>query len=135
MRKYEVMFIVRPDVVEDDVDKLITQMQGAVTSHGGAIEKVEKMGRRRLAYHIGRYKEGFYVLFVLEGSGDTVREFERRLKVTDLVIKMLTVRTDEEIKRADKFKELRAKQRSRKHRSREGSAQTQQGSEAGVPAP
>ncbi len=129
MRKYEIMFIVRPDVVEDDIDKLITQMQGVTTGHGGTIEKVEKMGRRRLAYHIGRHKEGFYVLFVIEGTGDTVKEFERRLKVTDLVIKMLTVRTDEEIKRAEKFKELRAKQRAKKQRSRQG-AQPQPAAEA-----
>ena len=133
MRKYEVMFIVRPDVVEDDIDKLIAQMQGVVTGHDGQIEKVEKMGRRRLAYHIGRHKEGFYVLFVIEGTGYTVKEFERRLKVTDLVIKMLTVRTDEEIKRAEKFKEMRAKQRSRKHRPRESAAQ-QQPAEAASPA-
>lgn len=133
MRRYEVMFIVRPDVVEDDIDKLIAQMQGVVAAHEGKVEKVEKMGRRRLAYHIGRHKEGFYVLFVLEGTGDTVKEFERRLKVTDLVIKMLTVRTDEEAKRAEKFKALRAKQRAKKHRPRE-SAPPPQASEAGVPA-
>lgn len=134
MRNYEVMFIVRPDVVEDEIDKLIAQMQGVVSAHEGKVEKVEKMGRRRLAYHIGRHKEGFYVLFVLEGTGDTVKEFERRLKVSDLVIKMLTVRTDEEAKRAEKFKELRAKQRAKKHRPREA-APPPQSAEAGIPAP
>jgi small subunit ribosomal protein S6 len=102
MTKYELMFIVRPDVAEDEVDKLAAQMEGVVTGAGGRIEKVEKMGRRRLAYVIGRHREGFYVLFTFEGNGDTVREFERRLKVADPVIKFLTIRMDEQLKRARK---------------------------------
>jgi small subunit ribosomal protein S6 len=118
MRKYEIIFIVRPDVPDEDVDKFVQQMEGVVGSAGGKIENVDKWGRRRLAYHIGRHREGFYVLFVLEGTGETVREFERRLKVADTVIKFLTVRTDEQIKRAEKFKVIRAKQSAKKHRQR-----------------
>ena len=116
MRKYELIFIVRTDVPEEDVEKLVTQMQGVVTGAGGKIEKAEKMGRRRLAYRVHRQKEGLYVLLVFEGSGDTVKELERRLKVTDTVIKFLTVRMDEELKRAEKMKAVRAKQDSRKRR-------------------
>ena len=107
MRKYEVMFIIRPDVSEEEVDKVIAQMESAVTQTEGRIEKVEKMGRRRLAYRVARCREGLYVLFTLEGSGDTVKEFERRLKVSDAVIKFLTVRIDEEQKRLDKIKKIR----------------------------
>jgi small subunit ribosomal protein S6 len=118
MRKYEIIFVVRPDVPEEELDKLITQMEGVVTGMGGRLEKTEKMGRRRLAYRIGGHREGFYVLFSVEGSGDTVKEFERRLKVTDAVIKFLTVRVDEELKRAEKFKALRAKQEARRSRSK-----------------
>ena len=118
MRIYEIIFVVRPDVPEEELDKLITQMEGVVTGMGGKVEKTEKMGRRRLAYRIGGHREGFYVLFSLEGSGDTVKEFERRLKVTDSVIKFLTVRVDEELKRAEKFKALRAKQEARRPRSK-----------------
>jgi small subunit ribosomal protein S6 len=114
MRKYEVMFIVRPDVSEEEVDKVIAQMEGAVTATGGTVEKVEKMGRRKLAYRVSRYREGFYVLFTLDGSGDTVKEFERRLKVSDTVIKFLTVRIDEELQRLERLKALRAKQAARK---------------------
>jgi small subunit ribosomal protein S6 len=114
MRKYEVMFIVRPDVSEEDVDKVIGQMESAVTATGGTVEKVERMGRRKLAYRVSRYREGVYVLFTLEGSGDTVKEFERRLKVSDAVVKFLTVRVDEELERAEKWKALRAKQAARK---------------------
>src|SRR5437867_7555341 len=104
MRKYEVIFIVRPDTTEEDVGKLVAQMEGVVAGAGGKVEKVEKMGRRRLAYRVGRHQEGLYVFFTLEGSGDTVKEFERRLKVSDAVIKFLAVRTDQEQKRAEKFK-------------------------------
>lgn len=118
MRKYEIIFVVKPDTNEEELEKLITQMQGVVTGSGGTIEKVEKMGRRRLAYHVARQREGLYILFVLEGNGDTVKEFERRLKVTDAVIKYLTVRVDEELKRAEKFKALRAKQAARRPRSK-----------------
>jgi small subunit ribosomal protein S6 len=118
MRKYEIIFVVRPDVPEEDVDKLIAQMEGVVTGTGGTLEKTEKMGRRRLAYRVGGQREGFYVLFSLEGSGDTVKEFERRLKVTDSVLKFLSVRVDEELKRAEKFKALRAKQEARRPRSK-----------------
>jgi small subunit ribosomal protein S6 len=109
MRKYEVIFIVRPDVPEEDVEKLVAQMSGVVTGAAGKVEKVEKMGRRRLAYRIKKQREGFYVLFSLEGSGDTIKELERRFKVTDSVIKYISVRVDEELKRAEKVKAERAK--------------------------
>jgi small subunit ribosomal protein S6 len=118
MRNYEIIFIVRPDVTEEDVDKLIAQMEGVVASTGGKLEKVEKLGRRRLAYRVQKQREGIYVLFRLQGSGDTVKEFERRLKVIDTVIKYLTVRIDEDLERAEKFKALRAKQESKKRRSK-----------------
>ncbi|MFB3923521.1 MAG: 30S ribosomal protein S6 [Terriglobia bacterium] len=122
MRKYEIIFLVRPDVPEEDVAKLITQFEGVVAGAGGKVEKAEKMGRRRLAYRVAGQREAFYVFFSLEGSGDTVREFERRLKVTDSVIKYLTVRVDEELKRAEKFKAFRAKQEARRPRSKPAAA-------------
>jgi small subunit ribosomal protein S6 len=118
MRKYELIFIVRTDLPEEELGKLITQMEGVVTSHGGKIEKVEKMGRRRLAYRVQRQREGVYILFVVEGTGDTVKEFERRLRVNDAVIKYLSVRVDEELKRAEKAKAWRAEQAARKPRPR-----------------
>jgi len=118
MRNYEIIFIVRPDVTEEDVDKLIAQMEGVVASTGGKLEKVEKLGRRRLAYRVRKQREGIYVLFRLQGSGDTVKEFERRLKVIDTVIKYLSVRIDEDLERAEKFKALRSKQESKKRRTK-----------------
>lgn len=118
MRKYELIFIVRPDVPEEELGKLITQMETVVSGHGGKVEKVERMGKRRLAYRVKRQREGFYVLFAIEGGGDTVKEFERRLKVNDAVIKYLSVRVDEELKRAEKAKAWRAEQATRKPRPR-----------------
>ena len=98
MAKYEMMFIARTDVPEEEIDKLTAQMDAVVSGAGGKTEKIEKMGRRRLAYRVKKQREGFYILFIFEGSGDTVREFERRLMVTDAVIKYLTVRLDERVK-------------------------------------
>lgn len=118
MHQYEIIFIVRPDITEEELDKLLTQMQGVASGAGGNVEKVEKLGKRRLAYRVRKQREGLYVLFHVQGSGDTVREFERRLKVTDTVIKYLTVRMDEELHRAEKFKALRAKQESKRRRPR-----------------
>ncbi len=118
MRKYEVIFIVRPDAPEEDVDKLIALMEGVVAGSGGKVEKVDKMGRRKLAYRVKRNREGFYVLFTLEGTGEVVKEFERRLKVTDAVIKFLTVRIDEEQRLAEKRKALRERQDAKRPRSK-----------------
>ncbi len=118
MRRYELMFIIRPDVPEEEREKLITQMEGVVTGAGGTLQKTEKIGLRRLAYRVSRQREGYYVLFTMEGSGDTIKEFERRMKVTDAVIKYLTVRTDEVLKRVEKLKAHRAQADSRRGQSR-----------------
>jgi small subunit ribosomal protein S6 len=106
-RIYELMFIVRPDMTEEDLDKLIATLTGVVPASGGSIQKVDKMGKRRLAYTVKRFHEGIYVLMVVEGGGPVIHELERRLRVTEPVIKFLTVRVDEEIKRLDKIKQLR----------------------------
>jgi small subunit ribosomal protein S6 len=125
MRKYELVFIVRTDLPEDELGKLITQMEGVVNGHGGKMETVDRMGRRRLAYRVQRQREGLYVRFVFDGTGETTKEFERRLKVTDAVIKYLTVRIDEEMKRAEKAKAWRAQQAARKPRPRPAGGEAQ----------
>jgi small subunit ribosomal protein S6 len=106
-RTYELMFIVRPDMVEEDQDKLISTLETAVTSSGGQVKNVERMGKRRLAYTVRRFHDGIYILLTLEGSGGLVHELERRLRVSEPVIKFLTVRIDEEQKRLDKIKAIR----------------------------
>ena len=94
-RKYELVYVVSPDATEEQVNDLHTQVDGIVTRMGGQIEKTENWGRRKLAYEIGRHKEGTYVLEVIDGSGELMKEIDRRLKVTDLVIRHLVVRVDE----------------------------------------
>jgi small subunit ribosomal protein S6 len=111
-RLYEVMFIVRPDVVEEDVDKLIAGFTANVTSGGGTVKTVEKMGRRKLAYTVRRFNEGNYILLTVEANGVVILELERRLRVTEPVIKFITVRVDEEEKRLAKVKARRGVRRS-----------------------
>jgi small subunit ribosomal protein S6 len=113
-RTYELMFIVRPDMVDEDLDRLISTLESNITSSGGAVKNVERMGKRRLAYLVRKFHEGIYILLTLEGGGELIKELERRLRVTEPVIKFLTVRVDEEQKRILKFKKLReARVRSR----------------------
>lgn len=106
-RTYELMFIVRPDMTEEDQDKLISTLETAVTSSGGRVKNVEKMGKRRLAYTVRKFHDGLYMLLTFEGSGGLVHELERRLRVSEPVIKFLSVRIDEEQKRLDKIKAIR----------------------------
>jgi len=110
-RLYEVMFIVRPDAAEEDVDKLIAGFTTTVTGGGGAVKTVEKMGRRKLAYLVRKFVDGNYVLLTIEANGAVVLELERRLRVTEPVIKFITVRIDEEEKRLAKVKALRGTRR------------------------
>jgi len=114
-RVYEVMFIVRPDVAEEDVDKLIAGFSTTVTGGGGVVKNVEKMGRRKLAYMVRKFNDGNYVLLTVEAGGPVVLELERRLRVTEPVIKFLTVRIDEEDKRLAKVKALRGVRRKVEH--------------------
>jgi small subunit ribosomal protein S6 len=106
-RTYELMFIVRPDMTDEDLDKLIATLSGVVPTSGGSVKSVEKMGKRRLAYMVRRFHDGVYILMTVEGNGAVIHELERRLRVTEPVIKFITVRIDEEQKRLDKVKALR----------------------------
>jgi len=106
-RTYELMFIVRPDMPEEEQDKLIANLETQVGNAGGTIKSVERMGKRRLAYMVRRFQDGIYVLMVLEGEGGMVKEVERRLRVNEPVIKFMTVRVDEEQKRLAKVKAIR----------------------------
>jgi small subunit ribosomal protein S6 len=106
-RTYEIMFIVRPDVEEADLDKLIEGFQKNVTDGGGEVKATEKMGRRRLAYTVRKFNDGFYVLLTIAAAGSLISEVERRLRVSEQVIKFITVRMDEEEKRLAKVKAIR----------------------------
>jgi small subunit ribosomal protein S6 len=126
-RLYEVMFIVRPDMADEDVDKLIATFTNSVTSNGGTVKNVEKMGRRKLAYLVRKFADGNYVLFTIEAPGNVIAELERRLRVAEPIIKFITVRMDEEEKRLAKVKALRA---SRKKRSDEPAAEATETAQA-----
>ena len=95
-RKYELVYVVSPDATEAQVTELQTQVEGIVQRMGGQLEKTENWGRRKLAYEIGRHKEATYILDVINGSGELMKEIDRRLKVFDLVIRHLVVRVDED---------------------------------------
>ena len=107
-RTYELMFIVRPDMQDEDLDKLISTLETQATNTGANVKNVERMGKRRLAYLVRGFADGMYILFTIEGDGTQIHELERRLRVTEPVIKFLTVRVDEEQKRLDKVRALRA---------------------------
>jgi len=114
-RQYDLIFILRPDTPETDIDKVVATLEHAATEKGGKIEKTEKWGRKRMAYRVQRLREGFYVYMVIRSShGEVVKELERRLKVSDPVIKYLTVRLDEELKRQEKFKRHRERRAARR---------------------
>jgi len=110
-RLYEVMFIIRPDVAEEDADKLIAGFTTTVTNGGGVVKTVDKMGRRKLAYMVRKFNDGNYVLLTIEANGAVVLELERRMRVSEPVIKFITVRMDEEEKRLAKVKALRGTRR------------------------
>ena len=95
-RRYELVYVVSPEATDEQVTELHTQVESIVQRMNGQLEKTDNWGRRKLAYEIGRHKEGTYVLEVINGDGELMKEIDRRLKVTDLVIRHLVVRVDEE---------------------------------------
>jgi small subunit ribosomal protein S6 len=116
MRTYEVIFILRPDVPEAEAETLIEHMQQGVAGAGGRVTKVDKWGKRPLAYRVARQREGLFVLFEVEGGGEALRELERRLKVAEPVLKLMSVRVDLERKRAEKHRHKREHRAARRHR-------------------
>lgn len=108
MRVYEVLFIIAPKVEEGDIETLITQLSDVAASQGATVAKVDRIGRRRLAYPIQKFTDGYYVVLTIEGSGAEIAEIERRMRVTDTIIRYLTIRIDEDLKRAEKFRARRA---------------------------
>jgi small subunit ribosomal protein S6 len=136
-RTYEIMFIVRPDVEEADLDKLIETISGYVTGGGGEIKSTEKMGRRRLAYTVQKFNDGFYILLIVAAPASLISEIERRLRVSEPVIKFITVRMDEEEKRLAKIKKHRdahVKRSAQPTISAEAAAATPAAAEAPAPA-
>ena len=116
MRVYEELFILKPDAPEEEVDAFIGQIKDLITAGKGTVEKAERWGGgvRKLAYRVQKYSEGLYVLVVFTAPAELVREVERRMRVTDMVIKFITVRIDEKMKKIEKRRKRREKRAARK---------------------
>lgn len=114
MRIYEELFIVRPDATDEELDPFIDQMKGVITNTGGTVDKADNWGVRKLAYRVQKRSEGHYILLQFTSGPDTVKELERRLRVSDLVLKFITVRIDERLKKIEKRKKAREKRAARK---------------------
>lgn len=122
MRIYEVVFILRPELPEAEIEALVEQMQQGVTGGGSRVTKVEKWGKRPLAYRVSGHREGYYVYFEVEGGGEALRELERRLKVAEPVIKIFSVRVDLERKKREKLRHRREHRVARRQRPAPGSS-------------
>ena len=117
-RQYELIYVIAPDVSDEGVSDVHTEVERIVSASGGQIEKTDNWGRRRLAYEINRHREGTYVLELLSAPGEVVDELERRLKVNDTVLRYLVVRVDEDLRKAERTRSERQVRRQRRRGSR-----------------
>lgn len=127
-RTYEVMYIVDPETPGDKIGKLNEAVGQLVEKQGGTVVRMDDIGLRTLAYPINKRTEGHYVLFEIDGSGQEIMELERRMRVNDMIMRYITVRIDEDRKRADKMRakrEKRAAQRARFRATEEQVTETQ----------
>ena len=117
-RQYELVYIVTPDASEQDVADLHTQVEQIIERFKGTLDKTENWGRRRLAYEIGKHREGTYVVETITGSGELMKEIDRRLRVSDAVIRHLVVRVDEELRVAERTRAARQASTARRRVAR-----------------
>ena len=113
-RIYEELFIIRPDATDEEITPIVEQIRGIITNAGGTVDKEERWGVRKLAYRVQKRNEGYYVLLQFSSDPQTVKEIERRLRVNDAVLKFLTVRIDEKLKKIEKRRKEREKRAARK---------------------
>jgi small subunit ribosomal protein S6 len=129
-RTYEVVFIIDPDAEDAEVMRLTEAVQKIITDQGGSITKTEMMGKRQLAYEINHRRDGVYVLLEVDGSGVEIAELERRMRVNDRILRYMTVRVDEDRRRAEKLKARRARKAERKPTRGTAKAQAAESDEA-----
>jgi len=116
-RLYDLIFIARPATPEDEIKKVLTGIEHTCAEKGGKIEKTEHWGTRKLAYRVAKHREGIYVYQQIRTShAELIAELERRLRVQDVVIKYLTVRLDEDLKRQKKLAQKREQRTARRPR-------------------
>ena len=113
-RQYELVYILPPESTEEQVAEVHSQVEAVVSRMEGRIERTDNWGRRRLAYEIARFKEGVYVLQVIQGGGGLVKELDRRLRVLDQVIRHMVVRVDEEQRTVERTRTKRQKESERR---------------------
>lgn len=104
MRRYETIFIASPVLTEEQVDELVRSFEGIIAEQGGELLKTDKWGRKKLAYEVQKFSEGYYTLFEMNAGSNLIAELERRFRNNDSVIKFLSVRMDEQAKAADRQK-------------------------------
>ena len=109
MRTYEVVFVAAPTLTTDELDAFINHIRTVAEGKNGKILKVDNWGKKPLAYRIKRFRDAYYVVITIEGEGATIAEIERRFRVTDHVIRFISVRIDEDQKRSEKLKATRQK--------------------------
>jgi small subunit ribosomal protein S6 len=126
-RQYELVYIVTPEASDEQVAELHTQVEQIVQRYGGTFDKTENWGKKRMAYEIGHHREGIYVVETITGSGELMKEIDRRLKVIDQVIRHLVVRVDEELRVADRTREARQSSTARRRVARGLPAERQPG--------
>jgi small subunit ribosomal protein S6 len=117
-KQYELVYIVAPEATDDQVAAVHTEVEQVIGRFEGTIDRTEPWGRRKLAYPIGRHKEGIYVLEVFTALGDSVKELDRRLKVADNIIRHLIVRVDEDLRIAERAKSRRKSEAARRRIAR-----------------
>jgi small subunit ribosomal protein S6 len=114
VRQYELVYILAPEATEQEVADLHTQVEAIITRYQGELVKTENWGRRKLAFRIGKHREGTYVLEVFKGTGELTKELDRRLKVIDSVIRHLCVRVDEDLRLAERTRARREAETQRR---------------------
>ncbi|MBN2242886.1 MAG: 30S ribosomal protein S6 [Acidobacteria bacterium] len=112
MRNYEVVFVAAPTLAGEELENFISHIQTVVEGKNGKVVKVDNWGKKSLAYKIRRFREGYYVVLNIEGDGGTIAELERRFRVTDYIIRYISVRIDEDLKRSEKIKAARRRKAS-----------------------
>lgn len=125
MRRYEVVFVLAPTLAEEEVDQAVEMYSNVATEMGAEVVETDKWGKRRMAFPVKKHNEGYYTILTLnEPEGKATAELERRFKVNDAVIRFLTVRMDEELKRAEKFEQRREARQVRRGRTRKPETET-----------
>ena len=95
MRQYETLYVLRPDLEGEQTQDLINRYKEVVASQGGEVLEVAEWGKRRLAYEINEYREGYYVIMKFKDESNVTAELERLMRINDSVIRYITTRVEE----------------------------------------